>query len=86
MHASRANQSPGARWSLDIRYSDLRYPTGRASVPGFVGRSAEQPDVVAGSDLEWRRLLAGGGKYVPPSVADVHSEGGDGEARRSARL
>ncbi len=50
-HASRANQSPGYRWSFDLRYHATGQPSGRAHFPHFVARSASDP----GSELrDWR--------------------------------
>ena len=58
VHRSFANLSDHIRWSLDIRYSDPRKPTGRAEVPGFIARSRENPDGVAKSHLDWLKLMA----------------------------
>ena len=58
VHRSFANASNHIRWSMDIRYSDWRQPTGRAEVPGFVARSREEPQRVAKSHLDWLALMA----------------------------
>ncbi len=58
VHRSFPNQSDHIRWSLDIRYSDYRLPTGRDQVPGFVARSAIDPDRVAKGHGDWLRLMA----------------------------
>jgi phytanoyl-CoA hydroxylase len=58
VHRSFPNLSDHIRWSLDIRYSDPRKPTGRAHVPGFIARSRENPDGVAKSHLDWLELMA----------------------------
>lgn len=57
-HRSFANQTDQVRWSLDIRYSDSRLPTGRAHVPSFVARSQAHPDQVAQSHVDWLALMA----------------------------
>merc|ERR1712098_49663 len=64
VHCSLPNNSPAARWSLDLRYSVLGMPTGRPAVPGFVGRSQK---VRESTHQEWKEALACGGSYVPPS-------------------
>jgi hypothetical protein len=62
LHSSKANRSKAARWTLDIRYSELGMPTGRPAVPGFVGRSSK---VAANTHEEWLAALAQGGAYLP---------------------
>ena len=57
VHRSFPNQADHIRWSLDIRYSDYRLPTGRDQVPGFVARSAIAPDRVAKGHGDWLRLM-----------------------------
>ncbi len=57
VHRSFSNQSDHIRWSLDIRYSDYRLPTGRDYVPGFVAKSEIAPDRVAKSHRDWLRLM-----------------------------
>ncbi len=57
VHRSFPNQSDHIRWSLDIRYSDYRLPTGRDQVPGFVAKSAIAPDRVAKGHEDWLRLM-----------------------------
>ncbi|MBM3263173.1 MAG: phytanoyl-CoA dioxygenase family protein [candidate division Zixibacteria bacterium] len=57
VHRSGPNFSDGIRWSLDIRYSDWRKPTGRASVPGFIGRSRLHPERVTHSLSQWLALF-----------------------------
>ena len=64
VHASAPNRSDAARWSLDIRYSELDKPTGRPATPGFVGRSRREPWRVAHSHKDWVALLAAGTPYV----------------------
>ena len=43
-HASTANVSDTIRWSFDLRYHPIGQPTGRPALPGFVARSAENPE------------------------------------------
>lgn len=62
LHSSRTNLSCCARWTLDIRYSELGMPTGRPAVPGFVGRSSQ---VAANTHEEWLAALGAGGSYLP---------------------
>ncbi len=57
VHRSFENHSDNIRWSLDIRYSDSRLPTGRDRVPGFIARSKENPNSIARSHLDWLRLM-----------------------------
>lgn len=57
VHRSFPNQSDHIRWSLDIRYSDYRLPTGRAQVPGFVARSRVDPERVAKGHEDWLQLM-----------------------------
>ena len=38
IHRSVPNHSDHIRWSMDIRYSDPRMPTGRDGVPGFIAK------------------------------------------------
>ena len=57
IHRSVPNYSDHIRWSMDIRYSDPRMPTGRDGVPGFIARSKAQPTSVASSLGDWLRLF-----------------------------
>ena len=57
VHRSTPNFSDHIRWSLDIRYSDLRLPTGRDSVSGFIARSVENPELIAKSHHDWLNLF-----------------------------
>jgi hypothetical protein len=59
VHRSIPNRSGKVRWSLDLRYSDPRMPTGRSWVAGFLARSGVEPERVAGSHQDWLRLLEG---------------------------
>lgn len=43
-HASLPNYSENIRWSFDLRYHPVGQPTGRPEFPGFVARSAKNPD------------------------------------------
>lgn len=62
VHRSVANSSDKVRWSVDIRYSDPAYPTGRPSVPGFLARSQKHPERVARSVHDWLARLEQAGK------------------------
>ena len=57
IHRSVPNHSDHIRWSMDIRYSDPRMPTGRDGVPGFIARSKAQPASVANSLEDWLKLF-----------------------------
>ena len=57
IHRSVPNHSDHIRWSMDIRYSDPRMPTGRDGVPGFIARSKTQPASVANNLGDWLRLF-----------------------------
>ena len=57
IHRSVPNYSDHVRWSLDLRYSDPRMPTGRDGVPGFIARSKAQPASVANNLTDWLRLF-----------------------------
>ena len=57
IHRSVPNHSDHIRWSMDIRYSDPRMPTGRDGVPGFIARSKAHPGSVANSLEDWLRLF-----------------------------
>ena len=57
IHRSVPNRSDHIRWSMDIRYSDPRMPTGRDAVPGFIARSKAHPASVANSLEDWLKLF-----------------------------
>ena len=57
IHRSVPNHSDHIRWSMDIRYSDPRMPTGRDGVPGFIARSKAQPASVANNLEDWLKLF-----------------------------
>ena len=59
VHRSTENCSDGIRWSLDIRYSDSRLPTGRPNVPGFIARSRKNPAAVCPNLESWLQLFEG---------------------------
>ena len=55
VHGSLSNVSDQIRWSLDLRYSPIVQPTGRAAFPGFVARSRKAPHLeLRDADL-WRQ-------------------------------
>ena len=56
VHRSRPNLTDSIRWSVDIRYSDARKPTGR-NVPGLLLRSKSSPDSVDPSLSKWLKLM-----------------------------
>ncbi len=57
IHRSIPNLSDHARWSLDLRYSDPKMPTGRDEVPGFIARSKSDPASVTESLEDWLSLV-----------------------------
>ncbi|MCY3762041.1 MAG: phytanoyl-CoA dioxygenase family protein [Gemmatimonadetes bacterium] len=58
LHRSIPNRSDHIRWSLDLRYSDPAMPTGRDNVPGFIARSAADPDAVCTGVAQWDGIMA----------------------------
>ena len=56
MHASLPNFSQSIRWSFDLRYQKIGWPTGRPSFPGFVVRSKTNPSSVLSCPEEWAQL------------------------------
>ncbi|MBT3344000.1 MAG: phytanoyl-CoA dioxygenase family protein [Gemmatimonadetes bacterium] len=57
IHRSVPNLSDHIRWSLDLRYSDPRQPTGRDDVPGFIARSKADPARVCPSVETWQAIV-----------------------------
>ena len=57
VHRSTPNYSDHIRWSLDIRHSDWRQPTGRDEVPGNIARSDTHPDRIAASHVDWLAMF-----------------------------
>ena len=57
IHRSVPNHSDHVRWSLDLRYSDPRMPTGRDNVPGFIARSKARKESVARNLEDWLQLF-----------------------------
>ncbi len=55
-HGSLENHTDDIRWSFDLRYQPVGQPTGRSVFPGFVARSAANPDSVLTDPDEWARL------------------------------
>jgi hypothetical protein len=57
IHSSLENTTPDqVRISLDLRYQPTGQPTGRPAFPGFVARSAAQPDTVLRDPAAWAAL------------------------------
>ncbi|MBO68805.1 MAG: hypothetical protein CL398_10910 [Acidiferrobacteraceae bacterium] len=56
VHRSRPNRTDTIRWSVDLRYSDARRPTGR-NVPGLLLRSEQSPSSVDASLSKWLQLM-----------------------------
>ena len=65
VHRSIPNQADHIRWSLDLRYSDPRQPTGREDVPGFIARSAAHPHTVALDLGDWLEIIEAGRVNYP---------------------
>ena len=55
-HGSYSNQSEGIRWSFDLRYQPIGQHTGRALFPGFVARSANNPELALSDPQAWAEL------------------------------
>ena len=60
IHRSVPNLSDHIRWSLDLRYSDPRLPTGRDDVPGFIARSKADAAEVCPSVDAWQAIVTAG--------------------------
>ena len=56
-HRSVPNRSDHIRWSLDLRYSDPSFPTGREGTPGFIARSRKHPESAAKNHMDWLELF-----------------------------
>lgn len=52
-HASLENTTDSIRWSFDLRCQPIGQATGRSVFPGFVARSAADPDSVLTDPAEW---------------------------------
>jgi phytanoyl-CoA hydroxylase len=52
-HASLPNVSNDIRWSFDLRYQPIGQPTGRPALPGFIVRSAQNPERVMSDHRKW---------------------------------
>ena len=55
-HASHRNASDHVRWSFDLRYNPVGAPSGRSAFPGFVARSAADPDSELRDPIAWTDL------------------------------
>jgi phytanoyl-CoA hydroxylase len=55
-HCSLPNLSHRVRISFDLRYQPIGEPTGRPAFPGFVARSAKNPDSELHDPVEWERM------------------------------
>ncbi len=55
-HGAGPNQSNRIRWSFDLRFQPPGYNTGRDCFPGFLARSAAEPDKVLTSSAAWTAL------------------------------
>ena len=55
-HSALENYSESIRWSFDLRYHKIGMPTGRSVFPGFVARSAENPESEMQTAEEWGQL------------------------------
>ena len=57
IHSSLENTTNDqVRISLDLRYQPVGQPTGRPAFPGFVARSAAQPETVLRDPLAWDEM------------------------------
>lgn len=55
-HGSLENRTNDIRWSFDLRYQPIGQPTGRSAFPGFVARSAADPESVLSDPAEWAQM------------------------------
>lgn len=55
-HGSLENNTDKIRWSFDLRYQPIGQPTGREVFPGFVARSAANPQSALTDAREWADL------------------------------
>jgi len=56
VHASLPNVSDRIRWSFDLRYQPTGEATGRSVFPGFIARSASNPDVELHDPATWYEM------------------------------
>ena len=56
VHASYSNTSDEVRWSFDLRYNPIGQATGRGAFPGFVARSAANPESELHDPAQWADL------------------------------
>lgn len=54
-HGSYSNESDAIRWSFDLRYHPIGQNSGREVFPGFIARSAEQPENVLTDPAAWAK-------------------------------
>lgn len=55
-HASLSNVSNDIRWSFDLRYNPIGQATGRDAFPGFIARSAQNPQSELKDPKAWAQL------------------------------
>lgn len=55
-HGSLENNTDDIRWSFDLRYQPVGQPTGREVFPGFIARSAANPEAALTDPKEWAEL------------------------------
>ncbi|MEE2754816.1 MAG: phytanoyl-CoA dioxygenase family protein [Candidatus Latescibacterota bacterium] len=56
VHGSLSNHSDRIRWSFDLRYNPIGQTTGREAFPGWVVRSAENPELELRDAKVWTNL------------------------------
>ena len=54
-HAALNNKSDKLRWSFDLRWNPVGQPTGRPAFPGFVARSAANPEKELRHAGQWQQ-------------------------------
>jgi ectoine hydroxylase-related dioxygenase (phytanoyl-CoA dioxygenase family) len=73
-HASLANQTyDTVRLSFDLRYQPVGQPTGRPAFPGFVARSAAQPESVLRDPDVWKQLWLDTRARLAPAEDPVYN-------------
>lgn len=55
IHRALPNRSDALRWSADLRYQRIGYPTGRPAFPGFIARSRSQPETEMHDAQTWAK-------------------------------
>ena len=75
-HSSLAsNFSNTVRWSFDLRYQPVGYPTGREEYPSFLVRSRKNGNAVVTDHHEWAGVRQMPGSGLPRRNASLNIAG-----------